>query len=125
LITTLALLAQNLTHTQIPTTSSAAESTHSNHPSSPPPAAEDELDVFISNFDTFCSLDADTLVSATEALREVRYTLYILLEPAITVEHLQSLTKLTEGDVIALRKFAQEWLNRIDGNWARRGIKCY
>ncbi|KAJ6629679.1 hypothetical protein B0H10DRAFT_1939655 [Mycena sp. CBHHK59/15] len=83
--------------------------------SSPPPAVEDELDVFM---DAFChakNIPDVTINKAKDQLRESRFTPDILCESSVTTERLQELTGLAEGEVHQLKKFACQWTGKVEG----------
>ncbi|KAJ6554101.1 hypothetical protein B0H10DRAFT_1967946 [Mycena sp. CBHHK59/15] len=90
--------------------------------SSPPPAVEDELDVFMDAFCRAKNIPDVTINKAKDQLRESRFTPDILCESSVTTERLQELTGLAEGEVHQLKKFACQWTGKVEGKRARRGI---
>jgi hypothetical protein len=105
-------------------TTAPSSSQHSpQRASSPPPAIEDELDVFMEAFRVAKRISADLISDATDRLREERYTPDILSEATVTFERLRHLTKFAEGEVHQFRKFARDWTGKIEGKRARRGMK--
>ncbi|KAJ7442061.1 hypothetical protein B0H11DRAFT_1932564 [Mycena galericulata] len=90
--------------------------------SSPPPAVEDELDVFMDAFRRAKNIPDVTIDKAKDQLRESRFTPDILCESSVTTERLQELTGLAEGEVHQLKKFARQWTGKVEGKRARRGI---
>lgn len=92
-------------------------------PSSPPPAIEDDLDIFMDAFRRAKRIPANIIDDATARLRDGRYTPDILCEASVTTERLTELTSLAEGEVHQLKKFAREWSGKMEGKRARRGIQ--
>ncbi|KAJ6610976.1 hypothetical protein B0H10DRAFT_2224559 [Mycena sp. CBHHK59/15] len=90
--------------------------------SSPPPAVEDELDVFMDAFCRAKNIPDVTINKAKDQLHESRFTPDILCESSVTTERLQELTGLAEGEVHQLKKFARQWTGKVEGKRARRGI---
>ncbi|KAJ6600601.1 hypothetical protein DFH09DRAFT_1498329 [Mycena vulgaris] len=91
--------------------------------SSPPPAIDDDLDVFMDAFRRAKKIPANVIDNATAQLRDGRYTPDILCEPSVTFERLTELTGLAEGEVHQLKKFAREWSGKMEGKRVRRGIQ--
>ncbi|KAJ7815782.1 hypothetical protein B0H14DRAFT_3475819 [Mycena olivaceomarginata] len=90
--------------------------------SSPPPAIEDDLDVFMDAFRRAKNIPTALIDVAKGHLHGACFTPDILSEPSVTVERLQELTGLAEGEVHQLRKFARQWTGKMEGKRARRGI---
>ncbi|KAJ6622608.1 hypothetical protein B0H10DRAFT_2214248 [Mycena sp. CBHHK59/15] len=90
--------------------------------SSPPPAIEDELDVFMNAFRCAKNLK-DAIIDDTRAgLHRAHYSPDVLSETSVTIECLQELTGLQEREVHQLKKFAGQWSGKMDGKRARHGI---
>ena len=83
-------------------------------PSSPAPAIEDELDIFLSSFGRAKGISAVAIAEIGDCLAEAHYSPNALSEPTLTSEHLQKLTGLPEGQVYALRKFSRQWCGKVD-----------
>ena len=83
-------------------------------PSSPAPAIEDELDIFLSSFGRAKGISAVAIAEIGDRLAEAHYSPDALSEPTLTSEHLQKLTGLPEGQVYALRKFSRQWCGKVD-----------
>ncbi|KAJ7488779.1 hypothetical protein B0H11DRAFT_2405873 [Mycena galericulata] len=90
--------------------------------SSPPPAIEDDLDVFMDAFRRAKNLSHALIDDAKTGLRDAHYSPDILCEASVTSERLKELTGLAEGEVHQLKKFARQWSGKMEGKRARRGI---
>ncbi|KAJ6556130.1 hypothetical protein B0H19DRAFT_1376984 [Mycena capillaripes] len=90
--------------------------------SSPPPAIEDDLDVFMDAYRRAKNMPDTRIDNAKAQLRDVCYTPDILAESSVTLERLMELTGFAEGEVHGLKKFARQWTGRIEGKRARRNI---
>jgi hypothetical protein len=88
--------------------------------SSPPPAVQDELTKFLQAFGIAKDLSNDCIAELGDQLQAVHYTPDTISETSLPFERLQELTKLPEGQVYALRKFAREWCGKIDAKRAKR-----
>ncbi|KAJ7083225.1 hypothetical protein C8R44DRAFT_894560 [Mycena epipterygia] len=91
--------------------------------SSPPPAIEDDLDIFMDAFRRAKNIPQTLIDNAKEHLRDARYTPDIICEASVVTERLSELTGLAEGEVHQLRKFARQWSGKMEGKRARRGIE--
>jgi hypothetical protein len=90
------------------------------HQSSPPPAIEAELDVCLHAFAAARGLSANAIGVALSQLVEFDYSPDAICEASS--ERLKEITGLTEGQVLALKKFARQWCGKIDAKRARRGM---
>ncbi|KAJ7887771.1 hypothetical protein B0H13DRAFT_1888726 [Mycena leptocephala] len=90
--------------------------------SSPPPAIEDDLDVFMDAFRHAKNMPDTRIDNAKAQLRDVCYTPDILAESSLTLERLMELTGFAEGEVHGLKKFARQWTGKMEGKRARRDI---
>jgi hypothetical protein len=77
------------------------------HPSSP--SQPDELVKFLDAFGIRHHIDNGTLEKAKSALQIAHFMPDVLIENTVTVDHLKELTKLSEEEVHALKKFACKW----------------
>lgn len=91
-------------------------------PSSPPPAVEDELDIFVAAFGKAKNISEDVLTVAGNGLGRAHYMPDVLFEDSVSFDCLQDLTGLAEGQVHALRKFSREWSGKIAAKRAKQGI---
>ncbi|KAJ6608173.1 hypothetical protein B0H10DRAFT_2068844 [Mycena sp. CBHHK59/15] len=119
----MAMMTQSLAG-NVPRTQALPAAPHSPAiPSSPPPAIEDDLDIFMDTFRRAKKIPGNIIDDATARLRDGRYTPDILCEASVTIERLAELTGLAEGEVHQFKKFAREWSGKIEGKRVRRGIQ--
>ncbi|KAJ7114391.1 hypothetical protein C8R44DRAFT_740529 [Mycena epipterygia] len=126
LLTTMAMMAQNMASNHPTPASVAAPPPAPRSPvqlSSPPPAIEDDLDVFMDAFRRAKNIPASVIDDAKVGLRDARYTPDVLCEDFVTSERLKELTGLAEGEVHQMRKFARQWSGKMEGKRARRAIE--
>ena len=86
-------------------------------PSSPAPAIEDELQLFLNAFGNAKSVSIELIDVAFDGLNSKGYTPDAL--EVISVDHLAGLTSFSEERAAALMKFAQEWSSKMDQKRAR------
>jgi len=87
--------------------------------SSPPPEIEEELDAFMQAFGQSKGISEVTIQAACEGLKAAQYSPDSLSEVTLTVDHLQQLTGLPEGQVYSLRHFARVWCGKVDAKRAK------
>jgi len=90
--------------------------TSSPQPSSPPPAIEDKLGIFLNAFGRAKGISSDTI---DEMGNHLAVASDAISESTLTLERLQELTGLPEGHVFALRKFSCQWCGKIDTKRAK------
>ncbi|KAJ7936229.1 hypothetical protein B0H13DRAFT_2453062 [Mycena leptocephala] len=123
MVPVMAMLAQNMAQSAAPVPVHRVAAPRSpTPPSSPPPAIEDDLDIFLDEFRRAKKIPDSIIDSAKERLRGGRYTPDIIAEPSVTAERLQELTGLAEGEVHQLKKFARQWSGKVEGKRVRCGI---
>ena len=77
------------------------------HASSPPPPIEDELEIFLEAFHKAKGLIADIVAPVLSKFHKVSYSPDVICEA--TPQHLEEISGLAEGHVLAMRKFAHQW----------------
>ncbi|KAF7980968.1 hypothetical protein HWV62_35762 [Athelia sp. TMB] len=100
----------NITQTTSATLTVPAENINWN--SSPPPSLEDELEKCLQAFSLARGVSEDALATALSNLRRADYSPDAICEADIG--HLRELSHLSEGQVLALKKFCCQWCGKMD-----------
>jgi len=87
--------------------------------SSPPPDVEHELEACMVSFGRSRALADGIINTAIENLAVLGYTPEVLADTDISNSRIGEVSKLPEGTVSALRKFARQWCGRVDAKRAR------
>lgn len=88
--------------------------------SSPPPAVENELKVFLTSFAAAKGISSATIQDIFERLQDAQYDPDAISEMTLSNKHLQEITGLAEGQVYSLRKYARQWCGKIEAKRAKR-----
>lgn len=81
-------------------------------PNSPLPEAGDWLHLCLNSFGEERGLPESTIAAAITGLAEKSYTPHELGDAQLDIDRVSELTKLPEGVVVGLQKFAGEWVRR-------------
>lgn len=109
------------TQTSVVSTSLAVPTAATPHRiSPPPPAVETDLGIYIQAFAASRNLPADIINSAWTRLSECDYSLGAICEAS--PGRLKEINALSEGQVLALKKFAREWCSKIEAKRAKRAM---
>ena len=88
-------------------------------PLSPIPDVHEELDLFMISFGKFSGLPDEEVKPAFMALKAKRYSPFVLADKELNIKRIGELTSFKEGDVLGLRKFADDWVERQKSKRAR------
>jgi hypothetical protein len=104
----------------MPSVSHNHTSDPSHRASSPPPPIEDKLEIFLEAFRKAKGLTADIVTPALYKFHEVAYSPDAICEA--TPRHLEEISGLMEGHVLAMKKFAHQWCGKIDAKRVKGGM---
>jgi hypothetical protein len=85
---------------------------------SPPPTVETELDICILAFAAACNLSTVVIDSIWAHLSKYDYSPDAICKAS--PERLKEITALSEGQVLALKKFTRQWCGRIEAKRAKQ-----